>query len=374
MKVLTVFGTRPEAIKLAPVIALLSRAETLCQTVVCVTGQHRSMLQQILSVFSIKPYYDLRVMRRMQTLPELTASISEKFHGILTQEKPDLVLVQGDTTSAMVAGLISFYEKIPVGHVEAGLRTENRYSPFPEEMNRRLVGALATLHFAPTESAKAALLRENVPAESIFVTGNTVVDAIQQMLSKPMRKKGVVNLDLSQQRLILVTAHRRENLGEPLENICKAIIELARRHPDTEFLYPVHLNPAVRATVYPALGSEPRVHLVKPLAYPEFVRWMSRAYLILTDSGGIQEEAPVLGKPVLVLRDKTERPEAVQAGSAKVVGTDWKEIVENTELLLNDGALYQTMSQKRNIFGDGKAAERIVDIVFSKFGVRPLAS
>jgi len=363
-KVLCVFGTRPEAIKMAPIVKELEKFPERVSLVVCVTAQHREMLDQVLSLFDIVPHHDLNVMTNDQTLPELAADLLGKFSQVLDQEKPDLVLVQGDTTSAMVAGLASFYRGIPVGHVEAGLRTRDRYNPFPEEINRRLISVLATFHFAPTETAATALACEGLPQESIFVTGNTVIDALKMIVNET-RPLGL-SIPLTTNRVILVTAHRRENFGEPLKNICHALIELVQRNKDIEIVYPVHLNPNIQGPVYSILGGQQRVHLIPPPDYKDFVHLMAMSYLILTDSGGIQEEAPALGKPVLVMRKVTERPEAVSAGTVKLVGTDTDAIVANTELLLTDQDEYSRMSQAISPYGDGKAAERIVQILLSR--------
>ena len=359
-RVMFCFGTRPEAIKLAPVIRELARHPREFQPVVLVTAQHRQMLDQVLRVFDIRPDHDLDVMRPGQSLADVTVGVLRGVELVLRRARPDMVVVQGDTTSALAAALAAFYERIPVGHVEAGLRTNDKYSPYPEEMNRRLVSSLADLHFAPTRAARENLLREGVPRHRIRVTGNTVVDALKAMRrSKAKWHVPVLDRIAPDQHVILVTAHRRESFGPGFERICRALRMLVERNPDVEVVYPVHLNPNVRKPVRAILGRTPRVHLIEPLEYLPFVRLMERAYLILTDSGGIQEEAPALGKPVLVMRDVTERPEAVIAGTAKLVGTDTEVIVSATERLLHSAAAYRKMARARNPFGDGRASRRI---------------
>ena len=359
-RVMFCFGTRPEAIKLAPVIDELARHSREFQPVVLVTAQHRRMLDQVLSVFHIQPDHDLNLMRPGQSLADVTGGVLRGVERVLRRVRPDMVIVQGDTTSALAAALAAFYQRIPVGHVEAGLRTGDKYSPYPEEMNRRLVSGLADLHFAPTRCAKENLLREGVPRGLIHVTGNTVVDALKTMRrSKAKWRFPVVDEIGPEQRVILVTAHRRESFGSGLDRICRALQMLVERNPDVEVVYPVHLNPNVRKPVRAILGGVPRIHLIEPLEYLPFVRLMERSYLILTDSGGIQEEAPALGKPVLVMRDVTERPEAVEAGTAKLVGTDVGKIVSETERLLGSNVAYRKMARARNSFGDGRASIRI---------------
>jgi UDP-N-acetylglucosamine 2-epimerase (non-hydrolysing) len=364
IKVLTVFGTRPEAIKLAPVIKELEKHSDKVISRVCVTAQHREMLDPFLRLFNIKPEWDLNIMKPNQTLFDVTVSALSKLGSLLEQEKPDIVLVQGDTTTAFVTALAAFYLKIKIGHVEAGLRTGDKYSPFPEEVNRRLISHLADLHFAPTERARANLLAEGIHKETIFVTGNTVVDSLFAIRELSKDQNLLKNLPLDPKRkLILVTAHRRESFGEGLKNICLALRKLVELDASVEIVYPVHLNPNVKEPVKRILGACERVHLIEPLDYVAFVHLMKRAYLILTDSGGIQEEAPSLGKPVLVLRKSTERPEAVEAGTAKLVGTDPEAIVNETLRLLNDHDAYATMANALNPFGDGRAAERIAKII-----------
>ena len=374
MRVLSIFGTRPEAIKMAPVVMELGKYPGEFESIVCVTAQHREMLDQVLDLFEIKPDLDLGLMEENQTLASLSARVITGLDKVLDSVRPDLVLVQGDTTTAMVAGLAAFYRQIAVGHVEAGLRTLSRYSPFPEEMNRRLLGALATYHFAPTERAAGALRREGISEENIFLTGNPVIDALHWIGGRPpsdttLRLFDSLGLDNegdgSQNglRTLLVTAHRRESFGRPLAEICNALGSLVRGNPDIQIVYPVHLNPNVRRPVFDILGTTPRIHLIDPIPYETLVHLMIRSYLILTDSGGIQEEGPAVGKPVLVLREETERPEGVEAGVARVVGTDSSAIVEEAERLLRDPEAYRRMACTVNPYGDGHAAERIVQII-----------
>lgn len=364
MKAFAVFGTRPEAIKMAPVVLELQKyPERIC-TCVCVTAQHREMLDQVLEWFQIAPDYDLDLMRPDQGLADFASRALASVSKLLQEVRPDVVLVQGDTTTVMMTALAAFYQRIPVGHVEAGLRTRNRYDPFPEEINRRMAGVLATWHFAPTERAAAALRAEQVAEGTIFVTGNTVVDALIMTVRRPVDLK--LNFDLNGRRLIVVTAHRRESFGAPFESLCWALRDLAERNPDVEVVYPVHLNPKVREPVERILTGQPRIHLLEPLRYEQFAHLMAKAYLILTDSGGIQEEAPVLGKPTLVIRETTERPEAVEAGTARLVGTNRQRIVTEAERLLYDKELYSTMAQAVSPFGDGRAAQRIVDSLLAR--------
>ncbi|MBN2464195.1 UDP-N-acetylglucosamine 2-epimerase (non-hydrolyzing) [candidate division WOR-3 bacterium] len=359
-RVMFCFGTRPEAIKLAPVIQELARHPLEFQPVVLVTAQHRHMLDQVMRVFDITPDHDLNLMKPGQSLADVTAGVLHGVERLLRRVRPDMVMVQGDTTSAFAAALAAFYQQVPVGHVEAGLRTGDKYSPFPEEMNRRLVSGIADLHFAPTQAAKRNLLTEGVPRSRIHVTGNTVVDALKSArLSKAKCSLPLLNDIESKQRVVLVTAHRRESFGPGLGRICQALRRLVSRNPGIDVVYPVHLNPNVRKPVHAILAGIPRVHLIEPLEYLPFVRLMERSYLILTDSGGIQEEAPALGKPVLVMRDVTERPEAVEAGTARLVGTDTDAIVSAAERLFRSDAAYRKMARARNPFGDGRASVRI---------------
>jgi UDP-N-acetylglucosamine 2-epimerase (non-hydrolysing) len=363
-KVAVIFGTRPEAIKLAPVI-LTFRQHPGFTCRVCVTAQHRHMLDQVLDVFDLSPDVDLNLMQPDQGLAGLTARALEALDRFLADEKPDLVMVQGDTTTTFTAALAAFYQRIRVAHVEAGLRTGNRYSPWPEEVNRRLTTQLTTLHFAATELNRDNLLHEGVKEDAIFVTGNTVIDALQLALKKVRARvpevEGVGAEAWHDHPFVLITGHRRENFGPGFESICRAIVELARGFPHINFIYPVHLNPHVREPVERILGGAGKnVYLTEPAAYLPFVALMERSILILTDSGGIQEEAPTLGKPVLVMRDTTERPEAVTAGTAKLVGTDFETVVRETSRLLTDRSAYEAMSRAHNPFGDGQAADRIV--------------
>jgi UDP-N-acetylglucosamine 2-epimerase (non-hydrolysing) len=370
-KISVIFGTRPEAIKLAPVIlALKSNSKFKCH--VCVTAQHRKMLDQVLEVFEIKPDVDLNLMRPKQTLAGLTAKAITAIDGYLAEEKPDMVIIQGDTTTVFCAALCSFYHKIPVGHVEAGLRTGNKYSPFPEEVNRVLATHLSTLHFAPTNKSRDNLIKEGIAPDRIFVTGNTVIDALSFALDK-INTNPVVIPGLSEgimangQPLVLITGHRRENFGEGFKNICTAIKTLAEKLPQVEFVYPVHLNPNVKVPVFSLLSKHKNIHLIKPLSYLPFVALMNRAKIILTDSGGVQEEAPSLGKPVLVMRETTERPEAVEAGTVKLVGTDSSLICAETLNLLNNADAYKAMSRAHHPYGDGKAAASIVGCLTNFF-------
>ncbi len=368
-KVMVVFGTRPEAIKMAPVIKELKKVEDI-QTVVTVTAQHRDMLDQVLSLFKIVPDYDLNLMQKQQDLYTITTGVLNGLRGILAEEKPDLVLVHGDTSTTFVAALASFYEKIPVGHVEAGLRTRNKYSPFPEEMNRSLTGRLAELHFAPTDTARENLLAESVAAFKIWVTGNTVIDALLDTVHDDyVFPADLPALDLNR-RLLLVTTHRRENWGDRMQDIYAALIELTDEFEDIEVVFPVHRNPVVKDMALEMLGGRERFHLIDPLDYEPFANLMRKVYLILTDSGGLQEEAPSLGKPVLVLRDTTERPEAVKAGTVKLVGTNRQTIIKETRLLLENQSEYEKMAMAINPYGDGKAAQRIVKVIMEFLYVR----
>ncbi len=365
-KVMIVFGTRPEAIKMAPVIrALRQKASIHCQ--VTVTAQHREMLDQVLKLFHIVPDFDLNLMRQGQTLTEITTRALSGLKEIFLREHPDLVLVHGDTTTTFVAALAAFYAQIPIGHVEAGLRTGNKYSPFPEEMNRKLASVLTDFHFAPTETAKRNLLLEGIQSEKIFVTGNTVIDAL---LATVKPEYNFRELDIQKilrqgqkSRMILVTTHRRENLGEPMRQIYLALKDILEKFPDTYVIFPVHKNPNVRKVVTEVLGSHPRVDLIEPMDYEPFVNLMARSHLILTDSGGIQEEAPSLGKPVLVVRDTTERPEAVAAGTVTLVGTEYESVFAELSRLLSDSKAYDKMAMACNPYGDGCAAKRIAEII-----------
>ncbi len=366
MKILSVFGTRPEAVKMAPVVRALAKTKNI-ESRVCVTAQHRQMLDQVLDLFKIKPDYDLDLMREDQTLPALSAAIFTHLDPVLADFKPDWVLVQGDTTTVAITALLSYYRRIRVGHVEAGLRTYDKWQPFPEELNRRVAGITADLHFAPTEWARKNLLRENTPEQAIVVTGNPVIDALKFVGKQPLPneiKRLLEKLKIGKQKLILVTAHRRENFGKPLEAICFALKELASRG-DVEIVYPVHLNPNVQRPAYRILKDAPHVTLLPPLDYLPLVHLMKRSTLILTDSGGIQEEAPTFGVPVLVLREVTERPEGVKAGTLKLVGTESRRIVREAKRLLDDPSAYAAMAKAANPFGDGHAAEKIVQALLN---------
>lgn len=365
IKVMTVFGTRPEAIKMAPVVLELKKHQDEIETVVAVTAQHRQMLDQVLHLFKIKPDYDLDIMSQGQTLYDITSRAMNGLKEVLEKEKPDLVLVHGDTTTTFAGALASYYSQTAVGHVEAGLRTGDIYSPFPEEMNRKLTGAIASFHFAPTETAKANLLREGVDPGKIYVTGNTVIDALMKTVRSDYEfdDEKLRQIDFEHHRVILLTTHRRENLGEPMRHICKALRSVVQETPDAEIVFPVHRNPLVRQVVNEELAGVDRIHLIEPLDYEPFANLMSRSYLVLTDSGGIQEEAPSLGKPVLVLRNTTERPEAVKAGTVSLIGTNVDVVYETTRRLLTDKKAYEAMSNAVNPYGDGRASERIVQAV-----------
>lgn len=370
MKNLIVFGTRPEAIKMAPLVKALEKDGGF-DTRVCVTAQHREMLDQVLDFFEITPWYDLDLMKPNQNLYTLTAGIMTEMKAVLEDFKPDYVYVHGDTTTSTVVALAAFYAGAKVCHVEAGLRTHNKWSPFPEEMNRQITGRIADIHFAPTEQSKQNLLKENTPEDSILVTGNTVIDAllysserVKNMDNKEINElKALVDLN---KKLILVTGHRRENHGQGFIDICEALKEIALKNLDVQIIYPVHLNPNVQKPVYELLSNLDNVHLIDPLAYPAFVWLMNKSYLIITDSGGVQEEAPSLGKPVLVMRDTTERPEAVDAGTVILVGTDKEKIVNECEALLKDETRYKRMSALHNPYGDGKACDRIINFIKEK--------
>lgn len=380
--VLSVFGTRPEAIKMAPLVKELEKHPSAIKSVVCVTAQHRQMLDQVLEIFDIRPDYDLDIMKQGQDLYDVTSRVLLGMRAVLREVSPDIVLVHGDTTTSMAVALAAFYEKIPVGHVEAGLRTRNIYSPWPEEMNRQITGRIASVHFAPTPLSRENLLAENVSPDKISVTGNTVIDALKMVVEKissdqnmrtGLKRKlaefgyDVSRLESGERRLVLVTGHRRENFGEGFLNICRALRDLTLKYPDVDFVYPMHLNPNVRKPIGEVFkdNKASNVFFIEPLEYLSFVFLMEKSYLVLTDSGGIQEEAPGLGKPVLVMRDTTERPEAVDAGTVRLVGTDYQKIFDGVSSLLEDSALYNKMSQATNPYGDGKACPRIVERLLS---------
>lgn len=369
LKVMTVFGTRPDAVKMAPLVKELERHPEIDPSV-CVTAQHRQMLDQVLDIFNITPHHDLNIMQERQTLEQITTRALKGLCDVFDKEKPEIVLVHGDTTTCFTAALAAFYRKIPVGHVEAGLRTYDKYSPWPEEMNRKLTGALSDLHFAPTPANSANLLKEGIRPDKIYVTGNTVIDALKTTVRKDynFEESELNKVDFTNKRIVAVTAHRRENLGSPLENICNALKSIAGKYDDVEIIYAVHLNPAVQETARAILGGHKRVHLINPLGVQDMHNLMDRSYLVMTDSGGLQEEAPSLGKPVLVLRHETERPEAVKAGTVKLAGTDTDTIVDLASQLLEDAAEYSRMAKSVNPYGDGKASERIVQALLHEFG------
>ena len=362
LKVMTVFGTRPEAIKMAPVVKALEAAPDM-EAIVTVTAQHREMLDQVLHLFSITPDYDLNIMSAGQTLYDVTTKALLGLKDVLEEAKPDVVLVHGDTTTTFAGALAAFYQEIPVGHVEAGLRTGNIYSPFPEEMNRKLTGSLTTYHFSPTSSAEKNLLKENISSEHLYVTGNTVIDALRTTVKEGYHfEEDMLNShDYEHKRIVLVTTHRRENLGEPMRHVYRAIRRLVHEFDDIEVVFPVHRNPKVRSIVTEELGDTERVHLIDPLEYEPFANLMARSCLLMTDSGGIQEEAPALGKPVLVLRNTTERPEAVTAGTVKLVGTDEEAVFTTARRLLSDKDAYASMANSVNPYGDGEASRRIIE-------------
>lgn len=365
LKVMTIFGTRPEAIKMAPLVLELQKHPEKIESIVTVTAQHRQMLDQVLSIFGITPDFDLNIMKDRQTLIDITTRGLEGLDKVMKEAKPDIVLVHGDTTTTFIASLAAFYNQIPVGHVEAGLRTWDKYSPYPEEMNRQLTGVMADLHFSPTAKSATNLQKENKDESRIFITGNTAIDAlkttVKETYSHPVLEK------LGNDRLVLMTAHRRENLGEPMRNMFRAINRLVDKHEDVQVVYPVHMNPVVRETANDILGDHGRIHLIEPLDVIDFHNVAARSYLMLTDSGGVQEEAPSLGVPVLVLRDTTERPEGIEAGTLKLAGTDEETIFSLADELLSDKEAHDKMSKASNPYGDGRASERIVEAILQHF-------
>ncbi len=369
IKVMTVFGTRPEAIKMAPLVKELEKCDKI-KSIVAVTAQHRQMLDQVLEIFDIKPDYDLNIMQPKQTLAQITTKALVGLEQVINEAKPDIVLVHGDTSTTFAGALAAFYCQTMIGHVEAGLRTYDKYSPWPEEMNRRLTGQMTDLHFSPTISNKNNLLKENIDENKIYITGNTVIDALQTTVkSDYVFSDDTLNkLDYTNSRVILMTAHRRENLGEPLRNICEAVREVVLSHPDVEVVYPMHMNPLVRETAGKILGDLDRVHLIEPLDVQEMHNAMERCYMVMTDSGGLQEEAPSLGKPVIVLRNETERPEAVEAGTVVMGGVHKQDIINIACQLLDDDNLYKKMAQTANPYGDGSASKRIVEAILYAFG------
>lgn len=363
-RIMVVFGTRPEAIKMCPLVKELKSRKNI-ETILCVTGQHRQMLDQVLAAFQVEPDYDLSIMKDQQTLFDITTNILSKIKEVLEKVKPDVVLVHGDTSTTFVTALACFYLQIPVGHVEAGLRTYNIYSPYPEEFNRQAVSIISRYNFAPTEMAKNNLLREGKKSETIYITGNTAIDALKTTVRKDYSHPELEWANDS--RLILITAHRRENLGEPMRHMFRAIRRVMDEHSDVKAIYPIHMNPVVRETANEILGNDDRIHIIEPLEVLDFHNFLARSYLILTDSGGIQEEAPSLGKPVLVMRDTTERPEGIEAGTLKLVGTDEDTIYQNFKLLLENREAYTKMSNASNPYGDGMASQRIADILEKDF-------
>ena len=370
LKLMTVFGTRPEAIKMCPLVLEMRKYPEYIQPIVAVTAQHREMLDQVLDLFGIVPDYDLNIMTSGQTLYDVTTRALMGLKPVMEEAKPDMVLVHGDTTTTFEGALAAFYAQIPVGHVEAGLRTGNKYSPYPEEMNRKLTGAIADMHFAPTATSKGNLLKENVNPASILITGNTVIDALQTTVHGDYHfaDEDFNRVFATGHKLILMTTHRRENLGEPMRHVYRALKSVLETHENVEAIFPVHKNPKVREIVNQELGHLSRVHLIEPMDYEPFANLMAKVDIVLTDSGGIQEEAPALGKPVLVLRDTTERPEAVEAGTVKLVGTAYKDVLQETNRLLDDDEHYRSMAEAANPYGDGKACERIIKAILRKNG------
>ena len=368
IKVMTVFGTRPEAIKMAPLVLELQKQSQRFEAITTVSAQHREMLDQVLDIFHIKPDYDLNIMHARQTLTDITSNVLINLDKILKEAKPDIVLVHGDTTTTFAASVAAFYNQIHIGHVEAGLRTWEKYSPYPEEMNRQMTDAMTDLYFAPTTQSKANLLKENHKEDNIYITGNTAIDALKQTVDKEYHHD-ILDKVSPDNKLILLTMHRRENQGEPMRRVFKVIREVVESREDVEVIYPVHLSPAVQEAAKEILGNTERIHLISPLDVVDFHNLAARSYFIMTDSGGVQEEAPSLGKPVLVLRDTTERPEGVEAGTLKLVGTESEKVKEEMEKLLDNDAEYQRMAQAKNPYGDGKASERILDAIAYYFGV-----
>lgn len=368
IKVMTVFGTRPEAIKMAPLVLELQKQSQRFEAITTVSAQHREMLDQVLDIFHIKPDYDLNIMHARQTLTDITSNVLINLDKILKEAKPDIVLVHGDTTTTFAASVAAFYNQIPIGHVEAGLRTWEKHSPYPEEMNRQMTDAMTDLYFAPTNQSKANLLKENHKEDNIYITGNTAIDALKQTVDKEYHHD-ILDKVSPDNKLILLTMHRRENQGEPMRRVFKVIREVVESREDVEVIYPVHLSPAVQEVAKEILGNTERIHLISPLDVVDFHNLAAGSYFIMTDSGGVQEEAPSLGKPVLVLRDTTERPEGVEAGTLKLVGTESEKVKEEMEELLDNDAEYQRMAQAKNPYGDGKASERILDAIAYYFGV-----
>ncbi len=366
IKVMTVFGTRPEGIKMAPIIKAMEKEEKI-ENIVCITAQHREMLDQVLDLFNIKADYDLNIFKPGQSLTEITTNALKGLETVLQEVKPDVLLVQGDTTTVFAGALAAFYQKVKIGHVEAGLRSGNLYSPYPEEANRKLTGIMTDFHFAPTEESRENLLKEGYPDEKIFITGNTVIDALKYVTNEDYKFNNELlnNLDYENRKIILVECHRRENIGEPMKNIFKALRDIVDAHEDVEIVFPMHLNPKVRETANEILKDNSRIHLLEPLDYEAMANLMSKVYLVVTDSGGFQEEAPTFGKPVLVVREETERPEGIEAGTAKLVGTNYENVFKEVDILLSNSEEYKKMANAVNPYGDGKAAERIVDVIIN---------
>ncbi|HHV46653.1 MAG TPA: UDP-N-acetylglucosamine 2-epimerase (non-hydrolyzing) [Tissierellia bacterium] len=364
MKVMTVFGTRPEGIKMAPIIKTMENVPEI-ESIICVTAQHRQMLDQVLNLFKIDPDYDLNIFKPGQTLTDITIGALKGLESVIMEVNPDILLVQGDTTTVFAGALAAFYQKVKIGHVEAGLRSGNMYSPYPEEANRKLTGVLADFHFAPTETNKRNLLREGYPEDRIFITGNTVIDALKYAVKEDYRFENPLlnSIDYKKERIILMTSHRRENIGRPMESIFSAVNDIVKKYDDVSVVFPIHLNPKVREIAYRVFDGNDKVHLIEPLDYEPFTNLMAKSHIVVTDSGGLQEEAPSLGKPVLVVREETERPEGIEAGTARLVGTDYQNIYSNLDRLLSDQKEYQKMANAVNPYGDGKASERIVDII-----------
>ena len=369
LKVMTIFGTRPEAIKMAPLVKKMEEYDEI-ESIVCLTAQHREMLDMVVELFNIKPDYDLNVMAHGQTISDITVKVLKGMEDVLTKEKPDVVLVHGDTSTTFVGALAAFYQKIKVGHVEAGLRSGNVYSPYPEEMNRKLTSSLASIHFAPTEGNYNNLIKEGIDRENIYITGNTVIDALLSVVKENYKFENELlnKIDYENKRVIVMTCHRRENWGKPMEDIFTGVKELAQENSDVDVIFPVHLNPNIRSLANHIMGDMKNIHLIEPLDYEPFANLLNKSYLILTDSGGIQEEAPALGKPILVMRTETERPEAAEAGTVKVIGVEKEAIKEGVNLLLNDQAEYDKMANAINPYGDGSASQRTVEALLKYFG------
>ena len=366
IKVMTVFGTRPEGIKMAPIIKAMEKEEKI-ENVVCITAQHREMLDQVLHLFNIKADYDLNIFKPGQSLTEITINALKGLEDVIQEVKPDVLLVQGDTTTVFSGALAAFYQKVKIGHVEAGLRSGNLYSPYPEEANRKLTGIMTDFHFAPTEASRENLLKEGYPDEKIFITGNTVIDALQYAIKEDYKFElpQLNELDYENKKIVLLTSHRRENIGKPMKNIFSAINDVVNKYEDVEVVFPIHLNPKVREIAYSIFDENPKVHIIEPLDYEPFTNLMAKSYMIITDSGGLQEEAPSLGKPVLVIREETERPEGIEAGTAKLVGTNYDNVYKEMNILISNSEEYKRMANAVNPYGDGKAAKRIVDVIIN---------